>query len=89
MRRWTVSILVFVLSVGWIVPLSIAAWSCWRWYRFHTLIGGDEPDPAVNSFPFLTFAEQTWWMAVAWFGIAVVFWVIVGTRRTGNKILAP
>jgi hypothetical protein len=73
---WLIAILVGLLSIGWIVPLYLAASAYLS--GFELLLRTTE---VANSFPYFDFGRDTLWMGSTWCLVSAVCWSTFGAYR--------
>ncbi len=74
--RLVLALTVASLSVGWIMPLYLAADS--YLHGFEILLRGTEP---ANSFPFFQFGSQALYLGAVWCNLSAVGWGTVCLLR--------
>jgi hypothetical protein len=66
-------ILIFILSVGWLLPLWVSGFIMFQFLSGEVMprLAGRNP---INSFPFIHFSAQAFTIACVWLAFAIVFW---------------
>jgi hypothetical protein len=86
MRKVILSTILFLFSVGWLLPLSLArsAMQTWLITEVAPKIAGKLPQ--LNSFPLLDFSQQTSEIALWWLLFVVFFWAFVGVHSLAKSL---
>ena len=73
------------VNVGWLIPAYLSAYSVIQWCRLEAspVVYGMERQ--LNSFPFLTFANQTLVIAVVWLGLAIGYHTLAHSLASSKK----
>jgi hypothetical protein len=81
MPRKVFAILLWVVSVGWLVPLGLSASLAWSWLTTEVapLIYGARPQ--LNSFPLLADSQRLFWVGFLWASLVIAGWSAVLIRR--------
>lgn len=77
-------ILVFLLSIGWIVPAYAALFTYLQYWdaEVSILLRGLEPN---SNFPFIVEIERNLLICFIWLGAAIGFWSFIGASRLFSK----
>ena len=74
MKRILPNIILFLVSIGWLIPIFMAAISFDSWVLsdvFPLLYNKEKP---INSFPFFQTSEFMILLGFGWFAIVVIGW---------------
>lgn len=79
-QRRALQILVSLTTAGWLFPLWLAVHFYLDFVRLEVLplARGQHP---LNSFPFLSVAQDCFAVAIIWLAIVALFWSYVGITR--------
>jgi hypothetical protein len=74
MMRLVLATVVFVLSVGWLIPMwfGVGMFFSWCMTEVNPHINGQEAQ--LNSFPLLATANSQLRLAILWMGLVVLVW---------------
>jgi hypothetical protein len=74
MKRYITAIIVWLISIGWIIPISLSSYFMWIWIDTEAAPVVYDFPPQVNSFPLLTYAGKLFKIGGVWCLIVVVIW---------------
>ena len=77
------TILVCLLSAGWLLPAWLALCSWYAYERSAVLVGGRWR--AMDSFPDLRVRQDAMTIAAIWLAAAICFWVWFVVRQSGRS----
>ena len=84
MLNLAIKIVLWLVSVGWLAPLCLAAMCLWPWLETEVApVVYTGKHRAVNSFPLLMYGQRLFWIGFIWGAVAVVGWVTFLVARLG------
>lgn len=75
MNKLFIKIIIFILSIGWLVPLwfSYLIFNDWLYYDLFPVLYDNKKE--LNSFPFYITADAFFKVGFFWLGLVVFSWV--------------
>lgn len=74
------TLLMLILSTGWLLPLylGISSYLSWAQAEVWPRLLGQNP---MNSFPFIKFSQQMLAVSIGWLALTIAVWTILLFRR--------
>ena len=73
--RCVLGSVLWIVSVGWLLPLAFSAHLLWTWLDTEVEPGIHGGTPQINSFPLLSESQFFSWIAFVWLALVTMAWV--------------
>ena len=79
--RIFIAIGLWVVSVGWVLPLALSASLAWSWLNTEVAPVVHGGKPGLNSFPLLSDSQRLFWIGFIWGALVLACWLVFFLRR--------
>jgi hypothetical protein len=74
MTKKIISIIVWIISLGWLFPMGLSSYCFWIWIKTEAVPVVYGKQPQMNSFPHIFCAEKLFLIGGLWLSVLVIFW---------------